>query len=105
MDQQSNTAEKLQALKTGLERLLRSYRAVQQENELLKQQIEAVRRSVHDKNKRIESLEEQMELQRTASSIASISQMQEGSGDKEGVRKRINDLIKEVDNCIALLNE
>lgn len=105
MDQPISTTEKLQQLKSNLDRLLRSYQAVQRENDLLKQQIEALRKSVSDKNKKIEGLEEQLEMQRTAASIAHIGQMEEGSGDKEEVRKRINELIKEVDNCIAMLNE
>lgn len=105
MDQPSTTSDKLALLKANLERLLRNYQALLRENDMLKEQIDAVRKSVQERNKKIESLESQLEIQRTASSIAAIPQLQDGSGDKEEVKKRINELIKEVDNCIALLNE
>lgn len=105
MDTSSSTTEKLAMLKANLERLLRNYQAIQRENGMLKEQIEAVRKSVQERNKKIESLEDQLNMQRTVSSIAAIPQLQEGLGDKEDVKKRINELIKEVDSCIALLNE
>jgi Holliday junction resolvasome RuvABC endonuclease subunit len=105
MDQHSDTADKIQLLKANVERLLRSFQAVQRENEILKQQMDAVRKGSAEKTKKIEALEQQLDMQKTAHSIANIAQLEEGSGDKTEVRKRINDLIKEVDNCIALLNE
>ncbi|HNV98582.1 MAG TPA: hypothetical protein PKL06_04370 [Chitinophagales bacterium] len=105
MEPLPSTSEKFALLKANLERLLRSYQAIQRENDMLKEQIEAVRKSVQERNKKIESLEDQLNIQRTASSIASIPQLQDGLGDKEEVKKRINELIKEVDSCIALLNE
>lgn len=102
--EQSDNSEKLQLLKSNVERLLRSFQAVQQENDILKQQIEAIRRGSAEKTKRIEALEQQAELQKTAQTIANIARNEDGD-DKTEVRKRINDLIKEVDNCIAMLSE
>lgn len=107
MSDNNATLDKLQVLRTNLERLLRSHNAVLRENDLLKQQIEALRKNVSDKNKRIEALEEQAELQKTAAGLATLASGQPGdevNADKEEMRKRITDLIKEVDNCISMLN-
>lgn len=105
MQNAGTTHERLQLLKTNLERLLRSYQAIQRENDLLKQQLETLRRAVSDKNKKIEGLEQQIELQRTAAAVAGNTPLEGAGTDRGAMRKRINDLIKEVDHCIALLNE
>ena len=101
----SATQEQLQALRTNLDRLLRSYQAVKGENEILKQQVDAQRRGLADKNRQIEELEKQFEIVKTAQSIAISSNGNELPEDKAEVKKRINELIKEVDNCIAMLND
>jgi len=105
MQNAGTTHERLQLLKANLDRLLRSYQAVQRENDLLKQQLDTLRRAVSDKNKKIEGLEQQMELQRTAAAVAGNAQSEDAGAEREAMRKRINELIKEVDQCIALLNE
>jgi len=104
MTQASLTLEKLEELQNNLDRLLRVHHAVSSENELLKQQLDAVRKSITEKNKMIAGLEAQLEIQRTAGSIAHALSVPEDGEDKEEMRKRLNELIREVDNCIALLN-
>lgn len=99
------TKEQLDNLRLNLERLLRGYQAILRENEMLKQQIDAQRRGLADKNKKIGELEQQFDLVKTAQTIAGIGSTEELPEDKIEVRKRINELIKEVDNCIALLND
>lgn len=96
--------EQLQSIKNNLDRLLRSYHAVKSENDILKSQLEAQRRGLHDKNKRIEELEKQFELLKTAQAIAHNDTPMDTDEGKSAMKKRINDLIKEVDNCIAQLN-
>ena len=99
------TEAKLQSIKQSLDRLLRSYQALKSENEILKSQLEAQRRTSGDKNKKIEELEKQLTLIQTAQSIAHMNDAGEENGDRSEMKKKINDLIKEVDNCIAMLND
>ncbi len=99
------TKEQLQIIKVNLERLLRNYQAVKSENEILKNQLDAQRKAQGDKNKKIEDLEKQFDLIKTAQSIAHIETGSDSDGDKFEMKKKINQLIKEVDNCIAMLND
>ncbi len=99
------TQEQLQVLRSNLDRLLRSHQAVISENDILKQQVDAQRRGLADKNKKIEELEKQFEIVKTAQTIVAAGSGDNQSEDKAEVKKRINELIKEVDNCIAMLND
>ncbi len=101
----NTTQEQLQALRANLDRLLRSFQAIAAENDMLKQQVDAQRRGLADKNKKIDELEKQFEIVKTAQSIAAIGTTDDLPENKAEVKKRINELIKEVDNCIAMLND
>jgi archaellum component FlaC len=97
--------EQLQNIKNNLDRLLRNYHAVKNENNILKSQLDAQRKSTQDKNKKIEELEKQIELMKTVQTIAEGTNGEESNPGKAEMKKKINELIKEVDNCIALLND
>ena len=97
--------EQLQNIKGNLDRLLRNYHAVKNENDILKSQLDAQRKTTHDKNKKIEELEKQIELIKTVQSIAEGATGEESNPGKAEMKKKINELIREVDNCIALLND
>ncbi|MBC8173802.1 MAG: hypothetical protein H7X71_07845 [Chitinophagales bacterium] len=94
--------QQLDVIKTNLERLLRNYTALKNENEILKNQVEAQRRTAGDKNKKITELEEQLTLLKTVKAITDSDPLEKE--EKTNVKHRINELIKEVDKCIALLN-
>ncbi len=97
--------EQLQNIKSNLDRLLRNYHAVKNENDILKSQLDAQRKTTQDKNKKIEELEKQIELIKTVQTIAGGTGGDESNPGKAEMKKKINELIKEVDNCIALLND
>ncbi len=99
------TQEQLQVLRANLDRLVRSHQAVLSENDILKQQVDAQRRGLADKNKKIEELEKQFDIVKTAQTIVAAGTGDNLPEDKAEVKKRINELIKEVDNCIAMLND
>jgi len=101
----NKTHEQLQALQANLDRLLRSFQAISAENAMLKQQVDAQRKGLTDKNKKIDELEKQFEIVKTAQSIATMGSSKDQPESKTEVKKRINELIKEVDNCIAMLND
>ena len=78
--------------------LIEKHRQLQRENARLQSQLEAGRADM-------KKLQEQLAAEKKAYSNLKISRMLElSSKDTEDARKRLNSLIKEVDNCIALLN-
>jgi len=97
--------EQLQNIKGNLDRLLRNYHALRNENEILKSQLEAQRKTTIDKNNKIGELEKQIALIKTVQTIAEGTTGEESNPGKAEMKKKINELIKEVDNCIALLND
>ena len=96
--------EKLHSVQQNLTRLLRMHTALEQENALLKNQIEAQRKGFAEKNKKIEELEKQLELIKTAQAIAQHDTREESPEARSAMRKQINELIKEIDKCISLLS-
>jgi len=97
--------EQLQNIKGNLDRLLRNYHALRNENEILKSQLEVQRKTTIDKNNKIGELEKQIALIKTVQTIAEGTTGEESNPGKAEMKKKINELIKEVDNCIALLND
>ncbi len=98
----SETQQQLHELKANLERLLRNFTAVKNENEMLKQQIDAQRKALADKNHKLADLDEQLSLSKTSKLITESEEL--SREDKTEVRHKINELIKEVDKCIASMN-
>jgi len=98
----TDNRQQLQILKANLERLLRNFTAVKNENEMLKQQIDAQRKALAEKNQKLSQLDEQLSLAKTSRLIADAEPL--NREDKSEVKQRINELIKEVDKCIALMN-
>ncbi|MFI5172922.1 MAG: hypothetical protein ACHQFW_11055 [Chitinophagales bacterium] len=99
------TQAQLQMVRGNLERLLRSYQAIKHENEILKSQIDAQRRGLADKNKKIDDLEKQIDLIKTAQNIAQHEPGSEPSPGRTEMKRKINELIRDVDDCIAMLND
>lgn len=98
----SETNDQLIQLKANLERLLRKFTAVKNENDLLKQQLDAQRKALADKNLKISDLDHQLTLSKTSKLITETEDL--SKQDKSEVRQKINELIKEVDRCIAMMN-
>ncbi|MBC8047539.1 MAG: hypothetical protein H7Y00_12140 [Fimbriimonadaceae bacterium] len=104
----------LNTMKANLEKLLRSYTAIKNENEILKNQIDAQRKAMMEKNQKVSEIEQQLSLLKTAQTISkqiNSTDMEttnttenEISENNHAVKLKINDLIKEVDKCISLLN-
>jgi len=97
----SETQQQLHQLKANLERLLRNFTAVRNENDMLKQQIEAQRKALTEKNNKIGELDQQLSLAKTSKMLTENETLTRE--DKSEVRQKINELIKEVDKCIAMM--
>ncbi len=92
--------EKISSLKSGLERLLRKHTALKNEYEINKNQLDALRQALSEKNAQLSELQRQLNALKTANSL-SVSN--EGT-DKTAVKQQINAFIREIDRCIELLN-
>ncbi|MEZ5014336.1 MAG: hypothetical protein R2794_08600 [Chitinophagales bacterium] len=98
-------SESVESLRANLERLLRLHNALKNENDILKNQIDAQRRGIGEKNKQIEALEHQMDLLKASQAVASNMDDDAPDPERREIRSRINDLIKEVDRAIARLQD
>ncbi len=81
-----------------LKKLLEQYERCKKENHLLKNEIEEFRRINLDKNQTIDKLKNELQIVKLAKSIDS----EEGSSD---AKLKINELVREIDKCIGLLNQ
>lgn len=88
----------LQVLNIKLEELLNRYRNLLNENEELKKKNEALRFMLQERENRIKELETEYERIKLTGALR---------GDAENAqeaRKKITELVREIDKCVALLN-
>jgi predicted nuclease with TOPRIM domain len=89
---------RVQRINDKLQLLLRQREALLKENEKLKTELREWK-AVHKSHAaRLEQLQQQVEILK-----ASKGEMNEG--EKKGFEKRLNQYIREIDRCIALLAE
>jgi len=67
------------------------------ENNILKEENQQLKDENDELNQTIDDLQEKLKL-------VSITQTFLKKEDKEETKKKINDLVREIDNCITLLN-
>jgi len=90
--------EELALLNKKLEELFERYNDLRTKNKELKIENELVKRSLQEKNEEIKQLE--IKYQRVKLSGALL-----GEGGNAGeAKKKINELVREIDRCVALLN-
>ncbi|NSW93670.1 MAG: hypothetical protein HPY62_03055 [Bacteroidales bacterium] len=88
----------LQVLNIKLEELLNRYRNLLNENEELKKKNEALSFMLQERENRIKELETEYERIKLTGALR---------GDAENAqeaRKKITELVREIDKCVALLN-
>ena len=90
--------EQIERINEKLQVLLKKYQALQKENEKIKLDLDNRNGKEKEWREKTESLQQQVEILR-----ASTGQMDEAS--KKEFEKRINQYLKEIDRCIALLGE
>lgn len=88
----------IKRIQEKLERLLKQYNDLQKENNVLKKEIERSSRQAAVNQQTIDTLKQHVE-------ILKISSGNWDENDKKEFEKRINQYIKEIDKCIALLSE
>ncbi len=86
-------------LQFKVEKLVSDYQSVKTDKKLFSEIIEVLNKTLEDQRIFIESLEEKNKILKLSSSINN-----ETESDKSS-KKKINDLVREIDKCIALLNK
>jgi len=81
-------------------KIISLYRSSRSEKEEILLMNEKLKSDLNEKNNLIKSLEEKIKLLRITKSVAT----QESEINKES-RQKINEYVREIDKCIALLNK
>ena len=84
----------------SLEKLIQLYQSVQKEKEEILTENNKLELDLSDKEKTIKRLEEKIKLLRITKSVSA----QDDERNKES-RQKINEYVREIDKCIALLNK
>lgn len=80
-------------------RLIELCNALQEENELLKQENESVKSALNASKAKNSDLDEKMRVLKLAKSI-------EGTSEKTlDIKQKINDFVREIDKCVVLLKK
>ena len=82
-----------------MESLIAKYEAVNKQHQLSLSRIEELSKQIELHEQAIKQLEEKNKILKLSTSI------QSEQGDNKAARKKINELVREIDKCIALLNK
>jgi hypothetical protein len=91
-------SEELTLLNKKLEELLDSYSNLRTKNKELKNENELLQRNLQERNEKIKQLEIKYERVKLSGAL-----LGEGENAVEA-KKKINELVREIDRCVALLN-
>lgn len=95
----SSVAEQLNSVLHKTARLIELCNALQEENELLKQENASVKLALNAAKIRHSEMEEKMRVLKLAKSI-------EGTSEKTlDIKQKINDFVREIDKCVVLLKK
>ena len=81
-------------------KLIQLYQSVQKEKEVILTENNKLKSDLSDKEESIKKLEEKIKLLRITKSVST----QDDERNKES-RQKINEYVREIDKCIALLNK
>ena len=95
----SSVAEQLDSVLQKAARLIELCNALQEENELLKQENASVKSALNASKLKNSDLYEKMRVLKLAKSI-------EGTSEKTlDIKQKINDFVREIDKCVVLLKK
>lgn len=96
-----NIAQRLAAINSKTKKIIEKNDLLQKENVTLSELNSSLKSQITDHNQHIFELKERLKVQKLAKSISG----EENAPEKTELKRKINEYIKEVDKCIALLNE
>ena len=86
-------------LEVKIKRLISLYHKEKQGRELVANEVEKIKKDLTQKQEVIKSLEEKIKLIKMSKVVSSSAE------DSKKTKQRINDYVREIDKCIALLNK
>lgn len=89
----------IERLHNKLESLLANYQHVKEELNVSSQKVDELSKKLEVQNNTIQQLNEKNKVLKLSSSI------QGEHGDNKAAKQKINELVREIDKCIALLNK
>lgn len=95
-----NSHSPIQRLEEKLQLLVRKYRQLQEENIVLQQNLQAGEKELARQRGIISEMENKIALLQIAATASGAG----GDENKKELRLKINEYIKEIDKCVALLN-
>ncbi|MBQ1884380.1 MAG: hypothetical protein II165_05110 [Bacteroidales bacterium] len=93
------TEQLIDSFKSKFSTLAERYKALKSENVRLGEENASLRQKLEDKNKEIESNKKEQNTQQLANTFLAAS-----GNDPQEAKNKINKIVREIDNCIALLN-
>tara|TARA_B100001057_G_scaffold470557_1_gene531984 strand:+ start:596 stop:877 length:282 start_codon:yes stop_codon:yes gene_type:complete len=86
-------------LHNKLESLVANYQHIKEELNASNQKVDVLSKHLDEQNQTIKQLNEKNKVLKLSSSI------QGEQGDNKAAKQKINELVREIDKCIALLNK
>ncbi|MBM3921366.1 MAG: hypothetical protein FJ347_09135 [Sphingomonadales bacterium] len=94
-----NLSTRLYEIRIKVEKLVEENRLLKNENDSMRDRIEGLERTVELQKNTLSELTEQNKLIKLAKNL------NPEDSDTEEVKNKVNELIREIDRCIDLLNE
>lgn len=94
----------IQRIEDKLQQLLKKLQQSQADNVMLREQLVHQQNELRQQQENISSLDEKLKLTRIATATQGANLSEDEDAFRKEVRGKINDYIKEIDRCIALLN-
>jgi hypothetical protein len=94
----------IQRIEDKLQQLLKKLQQSQADNVMLREQLVHQQNELRQQQENITSLDEKLKLTRIATATQGANLSEDEDAFRKEVRGKINDYIKEIDRCIALLN-
>ncbi|CAL1516393.1 hypothetical protein [Chitinophaga sp. MM2321] len=94
----------IQRVEERLQLLVKKLQLLQTENVSLKEEVKIQQQELQKQQLAIQGLEDRLQLRKIADTAQGTTLAEEDVAFKREIRGKINDYIKEIDRCIALLN-
>ena len=89
--------DQLASIKTKLQLLLKQYQLLQKENLQLRKELEKTKTTFVSKTEHLENLQKQVDMFQLSSKALN-------ENEKIALNKRIDSYLKEIEQCLAMLN-
>lgn len=94
----SEVSKRVTSIKGKLEKIDKRFEKLKQHNEELQRGSADLQRLLDDEKRKVQALQNDYNRLKLAKTLVSTT------GDKAEMKFRVNELVREIDKCIALLN-